>query len=138
MTAFDTEWNQLKQDAAARSGSGEVRSTRSAWTAAGNEVGLLGAGIAKARGELDKGQESLGAGNDAGVECAVAHAQAQLHRSWHAYLAKVSARCAAITEQLKRAGGELHGDDKAIGRSFEQLRGAYEDTPALGGHDGSR
>ncbi|MFJ1645524.1 hypothetical protein [Streptomyces sp. NPDC088258] len=147
MTSFETEWAQLKQDAATRTAlrlasaegatggsSGDVRSKRSAWTAAANGVGELRTGTAEARTALGKGQEGLG--TEAGVESAAA--QAVVFRSWDAYLTKVSGRCTAITEQLRKAGGDLHGNDEAVKQEFDRLKAAYEDTPAVGGGSGDR
>ncbi|RDG38982.1 hypothetical protein [Streptomyces corynorhini] len=145
MTSFETEWTRLKQDAATRSvrrlasadaaaaggGSGDVKSTKSAWTAAGNGVGGLRAGITEARSALDRGQEGLRTAGGVGS----AAAQAVVFRSWDAYLKKVSGRCTALAQQLRTAGSDLHGSDKAVEQDFARLRAAYEDTPAVGGRD---
>ncbi|MEV7424486.1 hypothetical protein [Streptomyces sp. NPDC091212] len=147
MTSFAAEWERLKQDAAVRAGagvgahgSGDVTSSGSAWTAAGNGVGRLEGGIARARRELEKGQEALGTGavdaEGGGVESAAA--QAAVFRSWDGYLEKVAGRVAELQEQLKKAGSDLRGDDKAVGRDFDRLGIAYEDTPATGGSGGGR
>lgn len=148
--SFEGEWAQLKRDANAGmsldsvgtpgwadeggGGQGGLKSSKAAWTKAGEGVGSLRGSIGKALTELADGQKGLG--KDTG--CLTAAAQRDVHDSWERYVKDVRKRCAALQEVLEKTGDHFYKNDEAIKGAFDKLDDGYKDTPAVGGHGKGR
>jgi hypothetical protein len=150
------EWEQLKAAAAERhsarvqlnqlladqggtssgssGASGELRSDKKAWSAAGEGVGGLRGNIAKALAKLQDGQKGLGKDS----ECSTAAAQREVHTSWERYVRNVSGRCEKLAGLLEKVGTDQLRTDEAIRDEIAKLKIEYEDTPAVGGQSKSR
>ncbi|MGC5343184.1 hypothetical protein PZB75_19205 [Streptomyces sp. AM 4-1-1] len=138
---FAEEWAQLKQGAAARmsldsangtdgqGGSADLKSSRPAWTAAGNGVGSLRGATGKALVKLEEGQAGLGES----LSCSSAAAQRSVHDSWQRYVRSVDRRCADLQVVLMRTGNDQLETDASIEAEIGKLKSSYEETPALGG-----
>ncbi|MEU6597083.1 hypothetical protein [Streptomyces flaveolus] len=138
------EWEQLKEDAAARGsarmqlnhvpdpvgvGYDRLKSDKKAWSTAGEGVSGLKDDIAKALGKLDDGQSGLG--DTAG--CQSAAAQAELFASWKKYVADVSGRCDKVGGLLERTGLDLAMTDADVESELNRISAEYKDTEAVGG-----
>jgi hypothetical protein len=150
------EWEQLKAEAAARSGSthtqinhladpdggggatssvtGGLRSTKAAWTKAGDSVGGQRDGLGKALTALKTGQRGLG--ETAG--CLTAAAQRKVLTSWTHYAQGLDEKCGALQKVLDQTGHDLLLTDDAVRAALEQVDTTYKDTTAVGGGTGSR
>ncbi|MFH8986558.1 hypothetical protein [Streptomyces sp. NPDC017940] len=147
------EWEQLKADAAERHSPamrinsapkgddgggggawGGLRSSKAAWTKAGDGVGGLRKGMGEALAKLEEGQAGLG-GLDG---CRSAAAQREVHRSWERYVQDVSKRCRNLGELLAKMGSDQQKTDDAVRAEIEKLQDLYADTPALGGRPKGR
>ncbi|WP_063731035.1 hypothetical protein [Streptomyces sp. RTd22] len=154
MSTFEAEWAQMKREASGETGmslasadtkpnwgqggSGGVRSSKSAWTAAGEGVGKLRGNIRTALTKLEEEQSGLGAGSETGggIECAVA--QREIYRSWKRYLKGVSGKCGTFQDRLEKAGDHHYKNDAAIEREFSQLDNLHKDTKPVGGESRDR
>ncbi|WP_245996790.1 hypothetical protein [Streptomyces armeniacus] len=151
--AWEQQWAQLVEDASRDSGlklasagdepgwasaPGGMRSDKKAWSTAATNVGSLKKGIDKGLGDLAEGQAGLGEGSVTGGQTQSGAAQRELYTSWKQYLGKVSGRCAVLQDRLEKAGNDHYKNDQATKRAFDGLNDRYEDTPAIGGQDGSR
>lgn len=150
------EWEQLKMQAtasrptgmqidqlpdegggeggAAGSVTGGLKSTKAAWTKAGEGVGELREGIGKALNRLREGQKGL----DPDAGCACTGAQKEVYTSWERYVKSVNERCGSVKEVLEQVGHDLLLTDESVRSAFERIDTAYADTPAIGGHDAGR
>ncbi len=143
------EWEQLKAAAVAREssrtqlnqvppepgdGGGTLVSNKPAWSRAGDDVDSFRETIGKALGALSEGQSGLGA--DTG--CRTAIAQKDVYDSWERYVEKVSRRCGRLAGLLEKAGNDQLRTDESIMVEIANLKVAYGDTPALGGHGEGR
>ncbi|POX41812.1 hypothetical protein C3486_07670 [Streptomyces sp. Ru73] len=139
--SFDHEWAQLKRGSAAgvrldstaapaAGGQGGLKSSKSAWTKAGEGVGSLQGSIGKALSELEGGRKGLG--KDSG--CLTAAAQRDVHESWERYVRDVRKRCSALQEVLQKTGDHFYKNDEATKGAFDKLDDQYTDTPGVGGH----
>ncbi|MFC7305147.1 hypothetical protein ACFQVC_13060 [Streptomyces monticola] len=145
---FDDEWAELKQGAAARmqlagtgwsdnsgGGGGELRTSKAAWTKAGEGVNALRGDIKKALTRLGDSQKGTGQG---GGEIASVGAQRELHDSWQRYLTDVSNRCGTLRDLFEKASAAESKNDEAVKDVFSAVRGKYGDTPAVGGSSKER
>ncbi|ARX83819.1 hypothetical protein SMD44_03248 [Streptomyces alboflavus] len=147
------EWEQLKAEAAERHSPamqidstpkgddgggggpwGGLRSSKAAWTKAGDGVGGLKEGIGRALAKLEDGQAGLG-GLDG---CQSAAAQREVHRSWERYVKGVSKRCGSLGDLLAKMGSDQQKTDDAVRVEIEKLKDLYADTPDLGGQSKGR
>ncbi|MFE9387535.1 hypothetical protein ACFYMO_30595 [Streptomyces sp. NPDC007025] len=136
MSAFDDEWTGLKRDVEARmqlAGAGDggkgsvggLKSSRKAWTSAGEGVGKLRSGIRKAMKEFEAGQRGTGShGAIGGLECA--SAQRELHASWQVYVEAVSRRCGELGGKLEKAGNNQYKSDAEAEEAFREMRTKVE------------
>ncbi|MCE3034087.1 hypothetical protein [Streptomyces sp. CMSTAAHL-2] len=138
------EWEQLKADAATRSGSTRMRlnhvpdaggggdslkSDRKVWSAAGGDVTGLRTDVSTALGKLEHGQSGLGDG----AGCESAAAQRELYDSWKKYVGEVSGRCGKLGGLLERAGRDLSMTDGDVRDGLQKIKTEYQDTEAVGG-----
>ncbi|MFH7337893.1 hypothetical protein [Streptomyces sp. KHY 26] len=144
------EWEQLKADAATRSGSARMRlnhvpdagsggssgggpdplkSDRKVWSTAGGDVTGLRTDVSTALGKLDHGQSGLGDG----AGCESAAAQKELFESWKKYVGDVSGRCGKLGGLLERAGRDLSMTDGDVRDGLNKIKTEYQDTEAVGG-----
>lgn len=151
--SFDQEWARLVRDTSGdtslslasadegpawATGSGRMKSDKKAWTTAATNVGSFQKSIRKGLSDLAEGQKGLGGGSTTGGRTQSGAAQRELCASWKQYLDDVSGRCAVLRDRLDKAGDDHYKNDEATKRAFDGLDGRYEDTPAVGGQDGSR
>ncbi|MCQ6244148.1 MULTISPECIES: hypothetical protein [Streptomyces violaceusniger group] len=140
MASFEEEWARLKDGAADGPGmrlasagdggaEGGVKSSKTAWTAAGSAVGGLCGNAKKVLTSLETGQHGLA--TDGGVETAAA--QSEVYQSWKTYLDKLSGRCTTLQGNLERAGKDLLLTDESVKGLFVEMGKQYRDTPAVGG-----
>ncbi len=152
------EWEQLKADAAGQhsaqmqlnqapadqggsasgrkggegwddGGSSGLRSSKAAWTKAGEGVGSLRENVSKALARLEEGQKGLGKG----TQCLSAAAQQDLHASWERYVKDVSRRCGSLQKLMEQMGRHHQRTDEAVEAELAKLAVAYGDTPGIGG-----
>lgn len=115
-------------------GQGWVKSSKTAWAAAGEDVAGLRKGIRKALRESETGQRGMsGKGKVDGLECAAA--QRELHDSWEAYVEALSRRCGELGEKLDKAGNHQYKGDAEIEAAFEHIRTKVEPVEAGRGGD---
>ncbi|MEV7088807.1 hypothetical protein AB0O07_23460 [Streptomyces sp. NPDC093085] len=145
------EWEQAKADAAGRQAvamrlnqvpadqgasasevTGGLKTSKKAWTTAGEGVGSLRTGIGTALTKLEDGQSGLGATTG----CLSAAAQKEVYDSWKAYAKKVSGRCGSLQSLLERVGNDQLRTDESVKSELDQLKKKYADTPAVGGQTG--
>ncbi|AQA14359.1 hypothetical protein HUF15_43125 [Streptomyces samsunensis] len=154
MSTFDAEWEQMKREASGETGmslasadnkpnwgqggSGNLKSSKNAWTTAAGGVGKLRGDIKTALTKLEEEQTGLGAGSKSGGGIESAAAQRELYSSWKRYLNGVSGRCGAIQDRLERAGDHHYKNDEAIKGAFDGLDGLYKDTKPVGGESRGR
>jgi hypothetical protein len=149
------EWEQLKAEVAERNsaqmqlnqlpadpgtsggdgsswggGDGNLKSSKSAWVKAGDDVGSLRKDISTALTELTDGQKGLVAS-----DCTVLTlgAQSELFDSWDRYVKAVRKRSDALAKLLEQTGHGLYSTDQSIENAFRKLGKEYEDTAAIGG-----
>ncbi|WP_159401696.1 hypothetical protein [Streptomyces sp. NRRL F-5053] len=151
MTNFDEEWAGLKRDASSRmrlagapaagwpskaGGSDGVKSSKNAWSAAGEGISGLRSGIRKALKDLETGQQGTGAkGTVGGLECAAA--QRELHASWEVYVEAVNRRCGELAEKLEKAGNHHYKNDAETEEAFRHTRTKVESPDGHGGKGGN-
>ncbi|MGW0537500.1 hypothetical protein [Streptomyces sp. NPDC003032] len=110
-------------------GSTGLKSSRAAWSKAGEGVGSLRENISKALAKLEDGQKGLGQG----PQCLSAAAQQSVHDSWERYVKDVSRRCGSLQKLLEQMGRHQQKTDEAVEAGISKLSVAYGDTPATGG-----
>ncbi|MFH8805662.1 hypothetical protein ACH4GZ_00095 [Streptomyces hygroscopicus] len=155
MSTFDAEWAQLKREASGEAGmslasadnkpgweqgggSGGVKSSKDAWSAAGRSVGKLRGDIKTALTKLEEEQTGLGAGSKSGGGIESAAAQRELCASWKRYLNGVSGKCGTLQDRLEKAGDHHYRNDEAIKSAFDGIDGLYKDTKPVGGESRGR
>ncbi|MBI0298706.1 hypothetical protein JBE04_30665 [Streptomyces sp. PRKS01-29] len=153
MSTFEAEWARMKREASGdtgmtlasadnkpgweQGGSGNLKSSKNAWTTAGTAVGKLRGDIKTALTKLEEEQTGLGAGSKSGgIESAAA--QRELYHSWKRYLKGVSGKCGAIQDRLERAGDHQYKNDGATKCAFDGLDALYKDTKPVGGDSRGR
>lgn len=110
-----------------------MRSSKAAWTRAGEGVGTLRGNIRNALSKLDQEQK----GAEVNCEVLSAAAQHEAHQPWSEYLTKVRGRCGALQNLLEKTGHDQLKNDDAIREAFNALGERYEDT-AGGDHGRGR
>ncbi|MFH9400202.1 hypothetical protein ACH4JS_10460 [Streptomyces sp. NPDC017638] len=143
------EWERLKTDAADRGsarmqlnqapdpvgvGGERLKSSKKAWTTAGEDTKELQSGVGKALGKLEAGQAGLG---DT-ARCQTAAAQKELYDSWKAYLDKVGTRCGELGSIMQSSGIDLAKSDGAVKAELDKLKPKYQDTDPVGGQPKGR
>ncbi|MEU2667702.1 hypothetical protein ABZ622_02365 [Streptomyces sp. NPDC007164] len=146
------EWEQLKADAVQRhtthmqinsaspdggyseaaggaTATGDLKSEKAAWVAAGEGVADQRKRLGKALTALATGQKGIG-GNEG---CKTAAAQGTVHTSWHTYVKTLDEKCQGLQQILEKTGHELHTADEAVKDELIKLKTKYQDTPAAGG-----
>ncbi|MEU6664411.1 hypothetical protein [Streptomyces sp. NPDC046727] len=141
------EWEQLKAEAAARggathmrlnqvvpdagggTGAGDLKSSKKAWTKAGQDTKGLQGDVDKALAKLDDGQSGLG--DTSG--CQSAAAQKELYDSWKKYVGDVKDRCGALGGLMESSGHDLAKSDADVKAELDRLRTKYQDTEPVGG-----
>ncbi len=138
------EWEQLKADATTRGSTGmqlthapdpigvgyeRLKSSKKAWTKAGEDTKELQSGVGKARGKLEDGQAGLG--DTAG--CQSKANQKELYGSWKEYLDKVDKRCGELGWIMQSSGIDLAGSDDAVKAELDKLETKCQDTAPVGG-----
>ncbi|MGW5678093.1 hypothetical protein ACWEV4_23945 [Streptomyces sp. NPDC003860] len=128
------EWEQLKAGAAERrstgmqlnsaGAAGAVKSSRQAWTTAGESIGSLRKGIGTAVGKLADGQAGLGKTDG----CLSAAAQREVYASWQRYAQDVGKRCESLRSIMERVGRDQLATDEAVKAEIDRVRGAYADV----------
>ncbi|MER5363272.1 hypothetical protein [Streptomyces sp. NPDC002785] len=113
-----------QSDEGPNGGLGGVRSSKAAWTRAGEGVGRLQGDIKKALTKLEQEQK----GTEANCEVLSAAAQQDVYESWSEYLTKVRGRCGALRNLLEKTGHDQFKNDDAIREAFNVLGERYEDT----------
>ncbi|AXK36707.1 hypothetical protein DVA86_33255 [Streptomyces armeniacus] len=113
-------------------GDGDLKTSKNAWTRAAGDVDAMRGNIKTALTGLEKDQAGLGAGPGTGSIQSAA-AQRDVYASWKRYLGDVSARCDTLQDRLNKAGTDHYANETATKGAFDQLKGRYEDTPAVGG-----
>ncbi|WP_055556282.1 hypothetical protein [Streptomyces sp. NBRC 110028] len=119
-------------------GSGKLKSSKSAWTTAGRDVGKLRGNIRTALTKLEEKQTGLGAGGKTGGGTKSGAAQRELYHSWSRYLKGVSGKCGTLQDRLEKAGEEHRKNDEATKHTFDRLDGVYKDTKPVGGESRGR
>jgi hypothetical protein len=154
MSTFDAEWARMKGEASGdtgmnlasadvkpnwgQGGSGKLKSSRSAWTTAGRDVGKLRGNIRTALTKLEEEQKGLGTGGKTGGSTKSGAAQRELYHSWTRYLKGVSGKCGTLQDRLEKAGDDHHKNDEATKHTFDRLDGRYKDTKPVGGESRGR
>lgn len=116
-------------------GDGNLKSSKTAWIKAGDDVGSLRKGVSTALTELSDGQKGMSATDSKVMSLG---AQSELYESWDRYAKAVGKRCEALGKLLEQTGHGLYGTDQAIEGAFKKLGKEYEDTPAIGGQEKGR
>ncbi|MFF7098490.1 hypothetical protein ACFY9A_39945 [Streptomyces rubradiris] len=143
------EWERLKSDAAGRGsarmqlnqapgpvgvGHERLKSSKKAWTTAGEDTKGLQSGVGKALGKLEGGQAGLGET----ARCQTAAAQKELYDSWRGYLDKVDKRCGELGWIMQSSGIDLAKSDGAVKAELDKLKPEYQDTDPVGGQTKGR
>ncbi|MFF8789988.1 hypothetical protein [Streptomyces sp. NPDC015125] len=142
---FEAEWAEIKRESSARmslasaggegwsldGGTGDLRSSRQAWSRGAQAVGSLRENLKSALSALES-RHDVGGSEAEGLRSIASHLSA--YQSWQRRLDLVSRECNELKDKLQKTGDAFYKTDAAIGEAFHEQMTVPVKRPGAGTH----